>query len=80
MYLNPPGVLSNPVNKLGSLSVNTRVSSIGASNTPGHNTAVNLISAGHGSTRVSLAGVLALLAGADHGLGDLIEGVVVVAG
>jgi hypothetical protein len=70
-------VLGNPVSKLGSLSINSGMSGISATNTPGYDAAVNLISAGHRSTRVSLARVLALLTSTDHGTSDLIEGVVV---
>jgi len=58
----------DPVNEMAGLGIDTRVSSFGTAIAPGDNTAVNSIT-GHWATRVTLAGVLAFLTGADHLVG-----------
>ena len=70
-------VLVDPVDKDGGLGVDTGVSLEGAAAAPGDDSAVGVVGlvvgvaqADVGAAGVTLAGVVALLAGADHVVGD----------
>merc|ERR1719362_2061015 len=76
-------VYCDPVHKVADLGVDAGVEVSPTSDAPAHNTSevsrAVLIVAEHGSTRVSLAAVLAVLPSAEHALGNA-EGVFVLTG